>query len=93
MVMPNKAVSANYLMCFLTVEMVSIVVFKANGAKTIQATAQRQNAKPIGGICPLIPLAITIFPDQSKVASKANITPFIVLFITRGYLFWHTARA
>ena len=61
----------------------------ANGAKTMQATVQRQKANPTGGMCPLMPLAITIFTDHSKVANKANKTPLVVLFIKPNYEFLH----
>jgi hypothetical protein len=53
--------------------------FKANGANTMQATVQRQkpNQQEECGL----PLATTIFPDQSKVANKANRIPLVALFI------------
>jgi hypothetical protein len=46
--------------------------FKANGANTIQATVQRQKKPNQQRNVAFIPLATTIFPDQSKVANKAN---------------------
>ena len=68
-----------------------IVLFTAKGANTRHATVQRQKANPIGGMCSFIPLAMTIFPDQSKVANKANRIPLVALFITEGLEFWHIA--
>ena len=63
----------------------------ANGAKAKQATHHRQKASPIGGMCPLILLAITILTDQSKVAKRANTTPFVLLFIILADEFWRIA--
>ena len=77
MVMPSIAVTERNQKCFLTIVKVRIVSFNANGANTIQAIVQRQKARPTGGICPLTPLAITMFTDHKKVAIKANKTPFV----------------
>ena len=79
--MPSNAVSTRYQICFFTILKSSIVLLNANGAKTIQAIVQRQKASPMGGMCPFIPLAITIFTDQSKVANKANNAPLVGLLI------------
>ena len=49
-VMPNTAVSVRYRMCFFTILKLLIVLFIANGAKTIHATVQRQKANPTGGM-------------------------------------------
>ena len=67
----STAVSVRYQMYFFTILKLLIVLFIANGVKTIQAIIHRQKANPIGGM----PLAITIFTDQRKVANRANKTP------------------
>jgi hypothetical protein len=48
------------------------VLFIANGAKTIHAQSMPK-ANPTGGMCPWIPLAMTIFTDYVAV-NKANRT-------------------
>ena len=53
----------------------------AKGPKTTQAIVHLQKANPTGGIWPFMPLAITKFTDQSRVAHNANKTPFVWLFM------------
>jgi len=57
------------------------VLFIAKGAKTTEAIVHLQKANPTGGIWPFMPLAITKFTDQSKVAQDADKIPFVWLFI------------
>lgn len=49
----STAVSVRYQMYFFTILKLLIVLFIANGVKTIQAIVHRQKANPIGGMCPL----------------------------------------
>ena len=83
--MPITAVSTRYVKWLRIILILFMVLFTANGANTMQATVHRQKAKPTGGMWPFIPLAMTIFPDQRKVATKANRIPLVALFITVDY--------
>jgi hypothetical protein len=77
MVIPKIAVTIKYPLFWSKTDFFFRVLRKAKGASATQAIVHLQKANPTGGIWSFIPLAITIFTDQSKVAVNAKRTPFV----------------